>query len=148
MDINAKNVKDFIKQLTEKRNEIHTNLGKGIAQSCAVIEREAKESMTNTALNYDVAYYTHNKTKAHHPSQEGQPPAVDTGTLRRSITYTVDEEKLEGRVGTVINNPPYGAYLEFAEYGTSKTKPHPWLRPATEKSKEQIRQILARAMKK
>jgi hypothetical protein len=53
--------------------------------------------------------------------------SIDTGTLRSSITYEVDEDKLVGYVGSNLKDPPYGAYLEF---GTSRMKPRPWLKPA------------------
>jgi len=137
---------EFLEELEEKHKKIDSELGKGLAQSCAIIQREAQESMTNTKVNEAVSYYTHNKNIAHHPSLPDNPPAVDTGTLRRSITYEVNEEKLEGRVGSVLTDPPYGAYLELAEYGSSKMQPRPWLKPATEKSRENIKQILANAV--
>ena len=43
-----------------------------------------------------------------------------------------------------MKDPPYGAYLEF---GTSRMKPRPWLKPATEKSMEKIKEIMAGAVK-
>lgn len=141
--INAENVDQFVKELEKKQKQIESEIGKGIAQSCALIQREAQESMRNTKVNEAVSYYTHNKNIAHHPSLPDNPPAIDTGTLLRSVTYEVDEEKLEGRVGSVLTDPPYGAYLEL---GTSKMQPRPWLKPATEKSKENIKQILANAV--
>lgn len=45
------------------------------------------------------------------PSPPGQPPAIQTGTLNRSITYdTTDIDRLTVRVGTNIK---YGKYLEL-----------------------------------
>lgn len=45
------------------------------------------------------------------PSPPGQPPAIQTGTLNRSITYdTTDIEQLTVRVGTNIK---YGKWLEL-----------------------------------
>lgn len=137
---------EFIAELEKKQTQIESEIGKGLAQSCALIQREAQESMRNTKVNGAVSYYTHNKNIAHHPSLPDNPPAIDTGTLLRSITYEVNEERLEGRVGSVLTDPPYGAYLELAEYGSSKMRPRPWLKPATEKSAEDIRKILANAV--
>lgn len=144
MKVNAKTVDEFIKHLENTKRKVETEAGKALAQCCATIQREAQEGMTNTKIDFTKTYYTHNKQKAHHPSQEGNPPAVDTGTLRRSITYTIDESKMVGKVGSTINDPPYGAYLEF---GTSRMKPRPWLKPAIEKSKETIEKILGKAIK-
>lgn len=144
MKVNADTVDSFIQKLKEKQGVLKTEAGKALAQCCATIQREAQEGMTNTPLDYSKTYFTHNKQIGHHPSQEGNPPAVDTGTLRRSITYTVDENKLVGRVGSTLNDPPYGAYLEF---GTSRMKPRPWLKPALDKSEETIEKILGQAIK-
>jgi HK97 gp10 family phage protein len=100
--------------------------------------------MRDTAVDASISYYSHNKKIPHHPSIAGNPPAVDTGTLRRSVTYQVDENELVGYVGSNLKDPPYGAYLEF---GTSRMKPRPWLKPATEKSMEKIKEIMAGAVK-
>lgn len=137
-------VEQFMNILAKKQGKLQTETGKALAQCCATIQREAQEGMTNTPLDYSKTYYTHNKQKGHHPSQEGNPPAVDTGTLRRSITYTVNEKEMVGKVGSTIKDPPYGAYLEF---GTSRMKPRPWLKPAIEKSWETIKKVLGQAVK-
>ncbi len=58
------------------------------------------------------------------PSSPGEPPHLQTGQLRMSVTYEVDTEStpMQGRVGT---NLDYGKFLEF---GTKRgLKPRPWL---------------------
>jgi HK97 gp10 family phage protein len=142
--VNEKSVAEFLKHIRMTQQKVETELGKSIAKCCATIQREAQTEMRDTAVDASVSYYSHNKKIPHHPSIAGNPPAVDTGTLRRSITYTVDEKELVGYVGSVIKDPPYGAYLE---YGTSRMKPRPWLKPATEKSLETIKRLLAGAVK-
>ena len=135
----------FIDILQNKQKKVVTELGKSIAKCCATIQKEAMEEMRDTAIDTSRTY----GKKGHHPSLPGNPPAVDTGTLRRSVTYQVDENNLVGYVGSNLKNPPYGAYLEF---GTTKDgkqiiKPRPWLKPATEKSMEKIKEIMAGAVK-
>lgn len=142
--VNEKSVAEFLKHLRMTQQKVETELGKSIAKCCATIQREAQTEMRDTAVDTSISYYSHNKRIPHHPSIAGNPPAVDTGTLRRSITYTVDEKNLVGYVGSVINDPPYGVYLE---YGTSRMKPRPWLKPATEKSLETIKRLMAGAVK-
>ncbi len=142
--VNEKSVAEFLKHLRATQQKVETELGKSIAKCCATIQREAQTEMRDTAVDTSISYYSHNKRIPHHPSIAGNPPAVDTGTLRRSITYTVDEKNLVGYVGSVINDPPYGVYLE---YGTSRMKPRPWLKPATEKSLETIKRLMAGAVK-
>lgn len=138
--VNEKSVFDFAEKLSKKKTQIVTETGKALAQCCATIQREAMEEMRDTNVDPSKMY----GRKGHHPSLPGNPPAVDTGTLRRSITYEVDEENLVGRVGSTQTNPPYGAYLEF---GTSRMQPRPWLKPATEKSMETIKKLLGKAVK-
>lgn len=147
MKVNEESVAEFVKNLQMTQQKVETQLGKALAKSCATIQREIQESMRDTEIDTSKSYYKHNKNIPHHPSKPYNPPAVDTGTLRRSITYTVDEKELVGYVGSVINDPPYGLYLEKAEYGTSRMKPRPWLKPATEKSMEKIKEIMAGAVK-
>lgn len=138
--VNDKSVTDFLNHIRMTQQKVETELGKSIAKCCATIQKEAMEEMRDTAIDTSKTY----GKKGHHPSLPGNPPAVDTGTLRRSVTYQVDENELVGYVGSNLKNPPYGAYLEF---GTSRMKPRPWLKPATEKSMEKIKEIMAGAVK-
>jgi HK97 gp10 family phage protein len=137
-------IEEFANELSQKQKRLETEIGKALAKSCALIQTTAITSMRDTVIDTDKSYYTHNKKIPHHPSIAGNPPAVDTGTLRRSVTYQVDENELVGYVGSNLKDPPYGAYLEF---GTSRMKPRPWLKPATEKSMEKIKEIMAGAVK-
>lgn len=93
-----------------------------VTLSSAEVERTAKTIMRDTITNPDVTY----GKKGHHPSVEGNPPAVDKGTLLQSITHSVKVEGNEaiGEVGSIISNSDYPRFLE---YGTSKMKPRPWL---------------------
>ena len=144
-DANMKEVNAFLKFLHNSQEKIYTEMGKTLVKACALIQRDAQESMRDTQIDTSTTYYTHNKSKAHHPSVAGYPPAVDTGTLRRSITYQVDENKLEGEVGSVITNPPYGAYLEL---GTSRMpKPRKWLQPAIDRNIGQLKQMVGNTIK-
>ena len=96
-----------------------------VTLSSAEVERTAKTIMRDTITNPDVTY----GKKGHHPSVEGNPPAVDKGTLLQSITHSVKVEGYEaiGEVGSIIQNSNYPRFLE---YGTSKMKPRPWLSTA------------------
>lgn len=137
-------IEEFQNELFQKQKRLETEIGKALAKSCALVQSTAITSMRDTVTDPNRAYYTHNKNIPHHPSIAGNPPAVDTGTLRRSITYKVDEAEKTGYVGSTIKNPPYGVYLE---YGTSRMKPRPWLRPALEKSLPKIKEYFLKALK-
>lgn len=58
---------------------------------------------------------------------------VDTGNLRNSITHVYDEDT--AYIGTNVEYAPY------VEYGTSRTRAQPFLRPAAENHASEYRQI-------
>ena len=121
------------KDFEEKRKIVEDDTAQAVIDSCAEVEKNAKMLMTNATVD---ASRTYGK-RAHHPSVPGSAPAVDSGTLRRSITSSVDidNDSVTGRVGSTILNPPYPVYLEN---GTSRMLPRPWLRPALDMSLEYI----------
>lgn len=61
---------------------------------------------------------------------------VDTGRLRNSITHTVGGDDTAAYIGT---NVEYGPHVEF---GTSRSKAQPFLRPAAHDHATQYRGIL------
>lgn len=69
--------------------------------------------------------------KGHVPSAPGEPPKEDTGTLRTHIETTqIAPLKVE-----VSSNAPYAAYLEF---GTSRIAERPYMRPATDRKRQEV----------
>lgn len=84
----------------------------------------------------------------HVPSKPGQPPAVFTGALRRSITYNVVVvgHNIILRVGTNIK---YARRLEWGFIGRDKLGrnvrqlPRPWLYPAYRRQKDKIIKLLS-----
>lgn len=128
--------KDFLRKLERMKN--YSPLEKVVGQACGIVQKDIMESMRDTPTQ-SIGYHSYNKKVLHYPSLPNNPPAVDTGTLRRSITFDVetDEGKVTGRVGSTILDPPYGAYLEF---GTSRMIQRPWLRPALERNREVIKE--------
>lgn len=70
--------------------------------------------------------------KKHNPSAPGEPPAVDSGELIRSIMFDVREMEIE--LGSKAGAP----YSEDLEEGTEKMDARPWLGPAVEKHEKDI----------
>jgi HK97 gp10 family phage protein len=97
------------------------DLGDRLERAAIYLENEIKKSVSD---------------KSPPVSDPGNPPNVDTGELRRSITHEVDRDNLVARVGT---NKIYGRYLEM---GTDKMQPRPFLAPALESCKGAITEIL------
>lgn len=60
---------------------------------------------------------------------------VDTGRLRDSITHEVDESEEAVYVGTNVE------YAAYQEYGTSRMKAHPFLKPGIMNNLETYKSI-------
>lgn len=74
---------------------------------------------------------------------KGEPPRVDTGRLRASITHRTDED-LAGPFAEVGTNVEYASYVE---HGTSKMGPHPFLSYALNMNQHDINEKIADAVK-
>lgn len=77
--------------------------------------------------------------KGHIPSKPGEPPNNDSGVLAGSIE-TNDTGRLEV---TVSANAEYAVPLEF---GSSKMAPRPFMRPARDKKRDEVKATIARAV--
>lgn len=76
-----------------------------------------------------------------HHSQPGDPPFVQTGHLRRSITFNVSSDRV--LIGSSLQ--PEGSdhsYAWYLEMGTTKMEARPYLRPALDNNREAIKRIL------
>ena len=81
--------------------------------------------------------------KRKHHSIPGQPPFVQTGHLRRSITFDAPD-KLTRRVGSTLKPEQEGghSYAYYLEVGTAKMQARPYLRPAVLRNKKKILEIV------
>lgn len=104
-------------------------VGKALFAGGELIQTEAQISITRGAVS----------GKAHVPSSPGQPPNQDTGTLANNIETTqVAPLKVH-----VASNAPYSAPLEF---GSSTIAARPFMRPARDKKREEVKALVERAM--
>jgi HK97 gp10 family phage protein len=130
------------KKFTDRARGAHGLMYKAAGKACALVERTAKEKMRDATTDNSITY----GKRGHHPSVPGSAPAVDAGTLRMSVTHSVEQTATGaiGRVGSTITSPPYGAYLE---YGTSKMSARPWLQPSLDENRAEIKEILGEIVK-
>lgn len=77
--------------------------------------------------------------KNHVPSLPGEPPNEDTGTLRTNIE-TTQTGPLQVEVSS---NAPYAAVLEF---GGSKIAERPYMRPATNRKRQDVVRLVRAAV--
>lgn len=80
------------------------------------------------------------RDKPHRASKPGDPPAVDEGTLRASYAATPAKRTPDGAEFSIASGDPKAPLLEF---GTSKMKPRPHLRPLMARNRLRIRQHVA-----
>lgn len=85
------------------------------------------------------------KWKRRFHSAPGEPPYVQTGMLRRSITWAAPGP-MTRLVGSSLQ--PQGgegshSYAYYLEYGTSKMKSRPYLRPALARCRAILFRIIA-----
>ncbi len=123
---------------------------KAMHTAALLLERDIKIHFTLMGTGKE---YKRGK-KTHRASMPGQPPAIDLGHLRTSITgdVTVKAGNVIGKVGVdddyiaakapVGTDIKYGLYLEV---GTSKMAPRPYLRPALKRTKRKVDKIFRMA---
>jgi hypothetical protein len=73
-----------------------------------------KLKLIGTHLEGKVKQNVSASTRSNGPSKPGEFPHADTGLLRNSIFYNVDDKQLSVTVGT---NLKYGLYLEYGTAG-------------------------------
>lgn len=104
-------------------------IGEALFSGGERIQVEAQISMTRGEVS----------GKKHVPSRPGEPPNADTHRLADNIE-TLQPEPLRVEVSS---NAPYAVELE---YGTSKMAERPYMRPATEKKRKEVVQLVRRAV--
>lgn len=125
----GKAVSDRLKRMSGP--ELAKHVGQALFVAGQNIEIEAELSITRGSVS----------GKGHVPSKPGEPPNRDTGTLDNNIeTVQISPLKVE-----VSSNAPYSAALEF---GTSKMAARPFMRPAVEKARPKVLELVQLAVRR
>ena len=131
--------KEIVMKLTGKDNKISQEIERALKQSAILVEGDVKRSMRGTGT-------------PHTPSRAGEPPAVMTGKRRASITHEIKKGcggEIEARIGIKGGTKPdtknYGLFLEF---GTSRMRKRPYLKPALAKNLKTITNLITRAVRR
>lgn len=110
-----------------------------MTEACIYIQGKVKEKLSGprTGRVYKVPGTLH---KTYTASAPGEPPAVMLGQLRQSIKFAIDAtiKGIVGLVGSDLKKAP------MLEYGTSRIKPRPFLRPTFQENIDSIKAILSR----
>ena len=82
---------------------------------------------------------------------------VDTGSLKKSIRLGVTARPagniriIQVRAGGYVTNPKTGRKVDYAshvEFGTSRQRPQPFMRPAIDNHKKDLARVLRRKISK
>lgn len=103
----------------------------------AVNEVRNKVLETLSGRRSGMTYYVPGTHRTYTASAPGEPPAVATSELFKSIGTSLESES-GGLVGKVGTDKIQGKMMEF---GTRHVAPRPWLRISFEKTEAKIRAI-------
>jgi hypothetical protein len=133
--------KQFIQKITDK---VEGNLDRAsIALVAGIKESFGSPSKMPKGQRTPVrGYRMKAKTyRGYQHSLPGQAPFIQTGNLKRSITYDKPESLIR-RVGSTMKQDNKG-YALWLELGTQKIKPRPYLRPMLNKMRGRLASIVA-----
>lgn len=139
----VRNADRLIRRLQDLPLDMRNGIGKALAASVVEMDGYAKQKIQGGARSGRVYK---RRSVSHRASAPGEFPKSDTGQLVSSLFFRVGADRLSAMFGTRLN---YGAYLEF---GTSRMRARPWLRPTfqanVKKAQERVRAAVLEALKK
>lgn len=113
----------------EAKAIVRAHVVRWLKAACILVSRRAKELLSVAGTGKVAGKRVGPIAR----SQPGEPPRKQTGRLRASVAYEVDESSLVARVGT---NVEYGRHLEL---GTKKgLAARPWLRRAAQEMRGRV----------
>ncbi|NPV72079.1 MAG: HK97 gp10 family phage protein [Firmicutes bacterium] len=125
-------------QTDQVLREIDRTLARRTLDACRYLEHEVKRVLSGP--RHGRRYRKPGTIRAWYTaSAPGEPPAQRTGRLRSSIRSRLLARRFLWYIGEVGTDVEYASHLEF---GTSRMEPRPFLRPAYERSRAAIREIL------
>lgn len=125
----ARKHSDRLKRMAQRTPQ---QVAKALYAAGQLIEADAEQSITAGSIS----------GAGHIPSLPGQPPNADTRGLDLSI-----ETKIGGPgVVTVEAGGPSAPYAAYLEYGTSRMAARPFMRPAVERNRKKVAQMVGEAL--
>lgn len=135
--MSVRNADIVIKMLRRAPVEVRAGIGKALAQSVVELDAYAKKNIQGGSRSGRVY---RRRSVTHQASAPGQFPKTDRGQLVASLYFRVAADKLSAFFGSKLN---YARYLEF---GTTRMKPRPWLKPTLKANEATIVARLASAV--
>lgn len=141
IDVKVEGLDRIERATREVQLAVNTELKKALFASAKQVESEAKRSITSGQKTGRVYK---RRSVTHRASAPGEAPASDTGRLVNSINSYLSTDGLYSFVIAGRGLVKYAAMLEF---GTIKMAARPFMFPALEKSRDWIRERLAKAVR-
>lgn len=116
----VRNADRLMSKLKRLPMDMRGGIGNALAVSVAELDTYAKQQISGGGRSGRIY---RRRSVTHQASAPGEFPKSDTGQLISSLFFRVGGDKLSSFFGTALN---YGRYLEF---GTSRMRKRPWLRP-------------------
>ena len=150
---------DSAVKLFVKFDELHRDMAVGIReavnQGVLMVQADVQRSIVEIsggkvyirkpAKKGKRGYGKGSKTEIHIASKPGDAPNDDSGNLKRNIRASKTKGNTrKGYSATVKAVTPYAYDLE---YGTSKMKPRPFMRPALAKNRKKIESLIINAVR-
>ncbi len=134
MSVEITGVKELEKSMAALAKKYGQETVKGAMEAGQLVRTTAIKSIQDISHGDTVQRYRSNgNSYSHIASKEGDAPNTDTSALASSVQ--VDATANYVFVGSSLN---YAAWLEF---GTRRMGAHPWLNPALEKNRKNIKAI-------
>lgn len=114
--------------LTSNKDEILEALGVQLGQALIAVGMTAESNAKQEI------------TKAVYDTPESKSGYIRTGRLRNSISYAVDTDAGDVYIGSNVEYAPY------VEFGTSKMRERPFLKPAAENYTSQYMELVREAL--
>ncbi len=119
----------LIKKLQKLPLDMRAGIGTALAISVVELDAYAKQKISGGGRS---GRTYRRRTVTHQASAPGEFPKSDTGQLVSSLFFRIAANKLGAFFGTKL---AYGRYLEF---GTSRMRARPWLRPTLKANADRI----------
>lgn len=153
--IETEGFKEVLARFSVLPNEVGVGIRKAVNQGVLMVQADAARSIER--ISGGKVYKRGKSTKGrgkrrtgartaiHVASKPGDAPNKDTGNLIRNIRVSKTKGNTrKGYSATVKAVTPYAYDLE---YGTSKMKPRPFMRPALAKNKKKIESLIINAVR-
>lgn len=126
------------------------HMNRQLDKAAIMLTNDVRKSFGNSGITGGKSGATKKEREANR-SKPGEPPHVQTGTLRRNVWYGKAKGdktgKLSRLVGTGIGNKQSVNYAMALEHGTGRMAARPYLAPALKRNEKQIKKTLYTPMR-